>query len=224
MWYIGPGTRMVCGVGVGVQAARKGNDDSGVQTPCAKVRITLGSPVDPLLHIPLAWGDTTSGRASVDSPAARAASTARVSSSIATVGAITSSTRDRSQPGRSQRIGTGTAPIFQHPRTASTNSSELGIPSATSEPTWAPAADKARPHWLARPSSSANVSDCAFPSRAITVRATSSPRCSASCRSLAPNGIPCSSAVVTPRPGRRTMSRVRRCERPGAGVSRAPRC
>ena len=51
-----------------------GNDDSGVQTPCANVRITLGSPVDPLLHIPLALGDTTSGSGSADWPAARAVS------------------------------------------------------------------------------------------------------------------------------------------------------
>src|ERR1700753_4092218 len=118
---------MVCGVGVGGQAARNGNDDSGVHTPCASVRITLGSPVDPLLQIPLALGDTTSGRGSGDRPAAAAFSVADVVSSTVTAGAITSSTRDRSQSGRSQRIGTGTAPIFQQPNAASTSGSGVGM-------------------------------------------------------------------------------------------------
>ncbi len=57
---------MVCGWAVGVQAAKNGKDDSGVQIPCARVRMTLGRPVDPLLQIPLALGETTSGRGSSD--------------------------------------------------------------------------------------------------------------------------------------------------------------
>ena len=77
---------MVCGVAVGAQAARNGNDDSGVHVPCASVRITLGRPVDPLLHIPLALGDTTSGSGSADWPAALAVRADRVSSSTVTAG------------------------------------------------------------------------------------------------------------------------------------------
>src|SRR5947209_2594181 len=137
---------MVCGWAVGAQAARNGNDDSGVHVPCASVRITLGSPVDPLLHIPLAMGDTTSGSGPADWSAALAVSVERVWSSTVTAGAITSSTRDRSHSGRSQRIGTGTAPIFQQPSADITNCSELGIARATREPTSAPAAANARPH------------------------------------------------------------------------------
>src|SRR5436305_11243669 len=116
---------MVCGCAVGAQAARNGNDDSGVQMPCASVRITFGRPVDPLLQIPLAFGETTSGSGSADCSAALAVSTELVWSSTVTAGAITSSTRVRSQSGRSQRIGTGTAPIFQQPNAASTNGTEL---------------------------------------------------------------------------------------------------
>src|ERR1700759_2236475 len=129
---------MVCGWGVGAQAARNGNDDSGVQIPCASVRMTFGRPVDPLLQIPFALGDTTAGNGSPAWSPAREVNVDSVCSSTVTAGSITSSTRDRSQSGRSQRIGTGTAPIFQQPNTASTRCSELGIDTATSEPISAP--------------------------------------------------------------------------------------
>ncbi|EUA75225.1 bile acid-coenzyme A ligase domain protein [Mycobacterium xenopi 4042] len=118
---------------------------SGVHSARARLRITLGRPVEPLLHIPLTMGETTSGSGRSDSRAARDASTELCCSSTRTTGSITLSTRERSQSGRSQRIGTGTAPIFQHPSAAKTNSSEFGIASATSEPISAPAAARARP-------------------------------------------------------------------------------
>ena len=137
---------MVCGCGVGAQAARNGNDDSGVHMPCARVRMTFGRPVDPLLHIPFAWGETTAGSGSSDWLPARAVNVDSVGSSTVTAGSMTSSTRDRSQSGRSQRIGIGTAPIFQQPSTANTRCSELGIASATSEPISAPLAVSPRPH------------------------------------------------------------------------------
>src|SRR5579875_890607 len=112
---------MVCGAATGVHAARNGMLSSGVQIDCARLRITLGTPVDPLLQIPLTVGDTAAGSASADCPAAHDASAETWCSSTSTAGSITASTRERSHFGRSQRIGTGTAPIFQQPNAARTN-------------------------------------------------------------------------------------------------------
>ena len=49
--------------------------------PAPELRITLGTPVDPLLHIPLALGDTTAGSGLSDWSAARAVSVPRCCSS-----------------------------------------------------------------------------------------------------------------------------------------------
>ena len=126
---------IVCGWATGVQFDKNGSPCWGVQSDGARLRITFGTPVDPLLQIPLAFGETAAGSGLSDSPAARASNSHRVLSSTTTAGSITSRTRSRSHSGRSQCMGTGTAPIFQHPSVASTRCCEFGIASATSEPT-----------------------------------------------------------------------------------------
>ena len=146
---------IVWGCATGVQFARNGSPCWGIQSDGARLRITLGTPVDPLLQIPLAVGEMAVGSGLSDSPAARASNSHRLFSSTTTAGSITARTRSRSHSGRSQCIGMGTAPIFQHPSVASTRCCEFGIASATREPVSAPRAASARPHWLARASSSA---------------------------------------------------------------------
>ena len=181
---------MVCGWATGVQFDRNGSPCWGIHSDGARLRITLGTPVEPLLQIPLAVGETAAGRGLSDAADARASSSQRLFSSTTTAGSITSRTRSRSHAGRSQCMGTGTAPIFQQPSVANTRCSEFGMASATREPVAAPLAASARPHWLARASSSPKVSDWAVPSSATIVTAASSRRCSASSCSLAPNGTP----------------------------------
>ena len=111
---------IVCGCATGVQFAMNGSPCVGIHSDGARLRITLGTPVDPLLQIPFAVGDTAVGSDSWDSPAARASSSQRVCSSTTTAGSITARTRSRSHSGRSQCMGMGTAPIFQQPSVAST--------------------------------------------------------------------------------------------------------
>ena len=126
---------MVCGCAIGVQFARNGTPCVGSTSDGARLRITLGTPVDPLLQIPLAVGDTAAG------------------SGLSGLGrrrvprGPSGSVRRRRPRGRSPRAPglapiradpsaseSGTAPIFQQPSVASTRCSELGIASATSEP------------------------------------------------------------------------------------------
>ena len=91
--------------------------------------MTLGNPVEPLLQIPLMDGETAGGTGSPEWFCADAAIVSRVCVSNVTAGPMISSNLARSHSGRSQRIGTGTAPTFQHPRLASTRSTEFGIAS-----------------------------------------------------------------------------------------------
>src|SRR5271166_3551287 len=112
---MGAGTMMVCGLATGVQFARNGSPCCGVQSDGARLRITLGTPVDPLLQIPLALGEIASGSELSDSAAARASRSHRLASLTTTAGSMTARTRFRSHSGRSQCMGMGTAPIFHDP-------------------------------------------------------------------------------------------------------------
>ena len=91
--------------------------------------MTLGRPVEPLLQMPLIDGDTAGETGSPDWFWADTAIVARVRASRVTAGLMISSSLLRSHSGKSQRIGTGTAPAFQHPRLASTRSTEFGMAS-----------------------------------------------------------------------------------------------
>ena len=112
---------MVWGCAIGVQFDKNGSPCSGVQSDGARLRITLGTPVEPLLQIPFAVGETAVGSGSfgLAGGACDRAPTG-VFSSTTTAGSITSRTRFRSHSGRSQCMGIGTAPIFQHPSVANT--------------------------------------------------------------------------------------------------------
>ncbi len=123
VWYIGAITRTVCGRAIVAQDAAKGMPVMSSKTPGLSMRMTLTAPVEPLLQMPLVIGDTAGGNG-VGSSSRVESSQARSSTPTLTP-SITSSTRSRSQSGRSHRTGTGTAPSFHAASTVITNSGEL---------------------------------------------------------------------------------------------------
>ena len=129
VWYIGAITSTTCGRATGPHDAANGMPTISSKTPGLSIRMTLGEPVEPLLQMPLVCGDTTDGRG-VASSSAVAWSQGRSSAPTETP-SMTSSTRSRSQSGRSQRTGTGMAPSFHAASTVITNSGELRSPTAT---------------------------------------------------------------------------------------------
>ena len=62
VWYIGAGTRIVCGRGTGRHVSMNGVPSTGSTIAGRSLRITFGVPVEPLLQMPLTCGDTASGR------------------------------------------------------------------------------------------------------------------------------------------------------------------
>ena len=180
-WYMGPGTRITWGRGTGRQPSMNAVPSAPSHRDGRSLRMTLGVPVEPLLQMPLTWGDTASGRSAAGS--SRVASIQATSSASSwTRGSITARTRARSQSGRSQRTGTGTAPSFQAARAPSVNGGELRMPSASRSPSPRPRAASAPASRVERSSSSRQVSSVSAPSGATWQYTGSSGRSAASCR------------------------------------------
>src|SRR5262249_59096141 len=89
MWYIGAGTRIRCGRVTGMKASAMGTLRNGVNTGGPWERITFGVPVDPLLQMPLLFGEITSGSSGTGSSAVSSIH-ARASGLRYTFGPITS--------------------------------------------------------------------------------------------------------------------------------------
>ena len=162
VWYIGAITSTTCGRSTGAHVVANGMPVISSKIPGLSMRMTLTAPVDPLLQIPLVIGDTAGGngvgsRSWVDSNHAR-------SSTPTLTPSITSSTRSRSQSGRSHRTGTGTAPSFHAASTVITNSGELRRATATRPPSVAPRSCSARAICVERRCSSGHVTTVSAPS------------------------------------------------------------
>src|SRR4051812_40726685 len=127
MWYIGASTRIRWGLVTRMNASAIGMLITGLNTGGPWARITFGVPVEPLLQMPLLFGEITSGSTGTGS-SADARIQDRSSGPTYTRGSITSRSRSSSHSGTSHRTGTGTAPSFQVANTAKTNSGELRIP------------------------------------------------------------------------------------------------
>ena len=174
----------------------------------------MGTPVDPLLHMPFALGDLRRWAAPPGTPPAARASSFQRRLFVDDDGGVD----HRAHPVRALPFGQipvhgewAPAPIFQQPRVASTQVLRIRDRrcdkgtrlSASGRP-------GPRPHWLAHASSSSKVSACSGAvERDVGLRPCSSRRCSASSASRAPNGIPSSSGLE-------------RLRRQGLGAHEAP--
>src|SRR4051794_21076697 len=159
--------------------------------------MTFGVPVDPLLQMPLVAIPMTSGCGSADCASASAINAGRSSGRTLSRPSTTSSSRSRSHAGRSQRTGTGTAPIFQAANTSNTSSVELMSSIATRSPLPTPRCVNARASCSVRRSSSRHVVSSSWSSGRTRTSAGWSGCAAARPRIRRLNGIGVSSSVVT---------------------------
>ena len=196
-WYIGATTRMTCGIGTGPHMAIIGVLNTSWYTAGRLITMTFGSPVDPLLQMPINDGDTTSARSSAarssavrssrSFPSARHSSIQRSidgmsDSSRYTAASTVSRRRARSQSGRSHRTGTGIDPSFHAATDASTRCNEFGMAMPIRSPNPAPRSRSVRASASERRSSSRHVSDVSTPSGATWRTTTASGSLAANAR------------------------------------------
>ena len=185
VWYSCVGVRMTCGRGTSIHELGNGGDVSSSQVAGRSMRITLGVPVEPLEQMPWVCGGVTSGSGSSRSRSV-SASHPRSASPMTMAAPMASSTRCCSHSGRSQRTGTGVAPILQQARIDTTEATEFCRPMATRSPTPTPRSSSARPTWVLRRSSSAHVTATSVPSMPTKSSPVSRGRTVARCRIRAP--------------------------------------
>ena len=187
---------MRCGRSIGIQLAPNGSDIAGTHTVGRSVMMTLGMPVEPLLQMPFVCMPMTSGSGASCCASASAINAPTSSGRMLSRPSTTSSSRSRSHAGRSQRTGTGTAPIFHAARTSSTSSVELTSSSATRSPLPTPRAAKVRASCSERRSMSRQVDSSSPPSGRTCTRAGASGSAAARSRIRRLNGIGVWSSAV----------------------------